>query len=137
MATKKTAVKKEEDILDYAFSDSEIGHPEYIDPADVEHEGLEIKIDRKVYVLPSLTVGQYKRLSPKLAQFVDMKPAEQIEFALYLATAAFKRNYPDTHPNFFEEYVSPQKVLSMLAWLTSGKTIEQLEEERKAAEKKS
>jgi len=60
--------------------------------------GVAVEMNGQEWVVPPLTLGQLRRLMPKLRQLTDIGAAmgeEQIAVLVEIVSAALQRNYPD------------------------------------------
>jgi hypothetical protein len=73
--------------------------------------GVKIQMGGVEYLVPPLTLGQLRRLEPKIRAMGEMAPdargisTEQIDAMAEIVSTALSRNYPD---------MSPEKVLELI-----------------------
>ncbi|QDD62647.1 hypothetical protein EJD96_00060 (plasmid) [Herbaspirillum seropedicae] len=71
-------------------------------------DGAQVKMGGKEWVIPALSLGQIKRLAPKiesLANMSNMLTSDQVSNVCEIVHAALKRNYPDVTIEEVEDMV--------------------------------
>jgi len=71
--------------------------------------GVAVEMNGQEWVVPPLTLGQLRRLMPKLRQLTDIGAAmgeEQIAVLVEIVSAALQRNYPDLTSDDVEGSIS-------------------------------
>lgn len=111
--------------------------PTYIDPLEVKYEGMEVIVNDLVYVLPSLSGGDYQRLLPKIRDFEKWDEVTQAKFMYYLCHYALKRNYPDITKEWVDDVFSVYIVARCIEYIISGLTPKDIENQKKSLLKNS
>lgn len=107
--------------------------PKYIDPLEVKNEGMEVFINDVLYILPSLSGGDYQRLIPKIKDFDKWDENNQAKFMYYLCHYALKRNYSDVTIEWVEEVFTVHMIAKCLDYILSGLTPKDIENQKKSS----
>jgi hypothetical protein len=85
----------------------------------VKYEGESIKIGGKDYVLPGLSVGQSRKLIPKLEQKKDNDTvADQMSLFVEIVQSALSRNYPSITAELIEEGLTPGELAGLVGYVS-------------------
>lgn len=106
--------------------------PEYVEKAEVKHQGIELDIDNKIYVAPSLTIGQYKRLFNQIANIDSLEMEAKVNLILYVFYLSLSRNYKNVNKDWIEYNVDFITLSKVYTYIVSGKKDEEIEEEKKS-----
>lgn len=140
MVVKKTIKKdlvenKEEMKISDFFADFdedvEVKEPTYVDVLNVEFDGLELRLNGKQYIIPSLTVSQYKKLGAMNIQTKNLDMNQQMEYITFVCLSAFRRNYKDTSKEWLETVMSPSDMANIISFVMSGMTKQDQDEQKK------
>lgn len=62
---------------------------------ELEFDGIEVKLGKKIYVAAELNFFSLKKLAPKIATLVDMTFEDRIDVMLQTIHASLIRNHPE------------------------------------------
>ena len=85
--------------------------------------GVTIAMGGRDWLVPPLTLGQLRRLMPKVRQLTEIGARigeEQIGVLIELVTAALQRNYPDTTESEVESLLDLGNAASVLNIILTG-----------------
>ena len=85
--------------------------------------GVTVAMGGEDWVVPPLTIGQLRRLMPKVQRLTDIGAAmgdEQIGILIELVAAALQRNYPDISPERIAELVDLGNAGDVVAAILTG-----------------
>jgi hypothetical protein len=85
--------------------------------------GVTIAMGGRDWLVPPLTLGQLRRLMPKVRQLTEIGARigeEQIGVLIELVTAALQRNYPDTTENEVESLLDLGNAANVLNIILTG-----------------
>ena len=85
--------------------------------------GVAVAMGGQDWIVPSLTLGQLRRLMPKVRQLTEIGAAmgeAQINVLIDIVTAALQRNYPETTPDRVEDLLDLGNASAVLNAVLTG-----------------
>ena len=85
--------------------------------------GVAVVMGGREWTVPALTLGQLRRLMPKVHQLSDVSAqmgANQIEVLVEIVTAALQRNYPDITTDTVENLLDLGNAAPVLSAVLTG-----------------
>lgn len=73
--------------------------------AQLEFDGVDVKLGRTTYVVPPLALGAVKRYAAQIQKFGSLSLEQQMDLTVAIAHAALKRNYPEITTERVEDLV--------------------------------